>query len=115
MSGPQSSESVMNRERIGIRNTRPSKVTGGAKSKTGQRSGFSLEFRTETAEEKRGTDLDAASVGGSATHHRYYHVFREGELEALINHHVTSLHIVSSYYERASWCVVAEKVQVWTI
>ncbi len=60
--------------------------------------------------------LDSPSIGGgSATHHRYYHVFREGELDALINHHVTSLHIVSSYYERASWCVVCEKVQVWTI
>ncbi|KAL9698569.1 hypothetical protein quinque_002010 [Culex quinquefasciatus] len=59
--------------------------------------------------------LDSPSAGGAATHHRYYHVFREGELDALINHHVTSLHIVSSYYERASWCVVAEKVQVWTI
>lgn len=59
--------------------------------------------------------LDSPSAGGSSTHHRYYHVFREGELESLINHHVTSLHIVSSYYERASWCVVAEKVQVWSI
>lgn len=61
------------------------------------------------------TSLDSPSVGGSSTHHRYYHVFREGELDALINHHVSNLHIVSSYYERASWCVVAEKVQVWTI
>ncbi|XP_062124152.1 LOW QUALITY PROTEIN: streptococcal hemagglutinin [Drosophila sulfurigaster albostrigata] len=60
--------------------------------------------------------LDSPSQGGGATtHHRFYHVFREGELDALINHHVASLHIVSSYYERASWCVVAEKVQVWTI
>ncbi|XP_068157265.1 serine-rich adhesin for platelets isoform X1 [Drosophila tropicalis] len=59
--------------------------------------------------------LDSPSQGGASTHHRYYHVFREGELDALINHHVSSLHIVSSYYERASWCVVAEKVQVWTI
>lgn len=59
--------------------------------------------------------LDSPSGGGSSTHHRYYHVFREGELDSLINHHVTSLHIVNSYYERASWCVVAEKVQVWTI
>lgn len=58
--------------------------------------------------------LDSPSVGGSSTHHRYYHVFREGELDALVEH-VASLHIVSSYYERASWCVVAEKVQVWTI
>lgn len=53
--------------------------------------------------------------GGSVTHHRYYHVFREGELDALINHHVTDLHITSSYYERSMWCIVAEKVQVWTI
>ncbi|XP_055906919.1 uncharacterized protein LOC129942136 [Eupeodes corollae] len=59
--------------------------------------------------------LDSPTQGGATTHHRYYHVFREGELDALINHHVASLHIVSSYYERASWCVVAEKVQVWTI
>lgn len=60
--------------------------------------------------------LDSPSVGGcgTSTHHRYYHVFREGELDALVEH-VASLHIVSSYYERASWCVVAEKVQVWTI
>lgn len=50
--------------------------------------------------------LDSPSVGGgSATHHRYYHVFREGELDALINKHVGNLHIVSSYYERASWWV----------
>jgi hypothetical protein len=55
------------------------------------------------------------SSGGQLTHHRYYHVFREGELDALINRNVNSLHIVSSYYERASWCVVAEKVHVWTI
>ncbi|KAL5274158.1 KIAA1456 family protein [Megaselia abdita] len=62
------------------------------------------------------SSLDSPSQsGGSTTHHRYYHVFREGELEALINHHVNNLHIVSSFYERASWCVVAEKVQVWTI
>lgn len=62
------------------------------------------------------SSLDSPSQsGGSTTHHRYYHVFREGELEALINHHVSNLHIVSSFYERASWCVVAEKVQVWTI
>lgn len=53
--------------------------------------------------------------GGSVTHHRYYHVFREGELDALINHHVLDLHITSSYYDRSMWCIVAEKVQVWTI
>ena len=49
------------------------------------------------------------------TYHQYYHVFREGELDALINKYVENLHIISSYYDHASWCIVAEKVQVWTI
>lgn len=47
--------------------------------------------------------------------HRYYHVFRESELDNLIDKYVENLHIISSHYDRASWCVIAEKVQVWTI
>ncbi|XP_043188297.1 mucin-5AC-like, partial [Amphibalanus amphitrite] len=53
--------------------------------------------------------------GGTFGHHRYYHVFREGELDRLISKYVDNLHIISSYYDHANWCVVAEKVQVWTI
>lgn len=55
------------------------------------------------------------SEGGAVTYHRYYHVFKQGELDQLIEKYVESLHVVSSYYDQASWCVVAEKVQVWTI
>jgi hypothetical protein len=47
--------------------------------------------------------------------HRYYHVFREHELDRLIEKYVENLHIISSYYDHANWCIVAEKVQVWTI
>lgn len=53
--------------------------------------------------------------GGAITFHRYYHVFREGELDQLIERYVENLHIISSYYDHANWCVIAEKVQVWTI
>ena len=53
--------------------------------------------------------------GGTLGHHRYYHVFREKELDRLIEKYVDNLHIISSYYDHANWCVVAEKVQVWTI
>nr|CAH7767550.1 unnamed protein product [Callosobruchus chinensis] len=53
--------------------------------------------------------------GGEITYHRYYHVFREGELDQLIDKYVENLHVISSYYDHASWCIVAEKVQVWTI
>ncbi|XP_023245708.1 uncharacterized protein LOC106641239 [Copidosoma floridanum] len=49
------------------------------------------------------------------TYHQYYHVFREGELDQLIDKYVENLHIISSYYDQSSWCIVAEKVQVWTI
>lgn len=59
--------------------------------------------------------LQSDNVGGEITYHRYYHVFREGELDQLIEKYVQNLHIISSYYDHASWCVVAEKVQVWTI
>ncbi len=53
--------------------------------------------------------------GGSQTYHRYYHVFKEGELDYLINTYVDNLHIINSYYDHANWCIVAEKVNVWTI
>ncbi|XP_063365975.1 protein piccolo [Cydia amplana] len=55
------------------------------------------------------------SEGGAVTYHRYYHVFKRGELDQLIEQYVESLHVVSSFYDQASWCVIAEKVQVWTI
>ncbi|XP_071846862.1 uncharacterized protein [Apostichopus japonicus] len=46
---------------------------------------------------------------------RYYHVFREGELVELIDQHVPTLHVVKDYFDHANWCVVAEKVQCWTL
>ena len=52
---------------------------------------------------------------GSLTHLRYYHVFKEGELDYLINTFVENLHIISSYHDHSNWCVVAEKVNVWTL
>ena len=56
-----------------------------------------------------------AETGGSLTHHRYYHVFREGEIDHIIEKYVENLHIISSYYDHANWCIIAEKVNVWTI
>ena len=56
-----------------------------------------------------------SDAGGTVTLHRYYHVFRQGELDQLIERYVENLHIISSYYDHANWCIVAEKVHVWTI
>ncbi len=43
------------------------------------------------------------------THHRFYHVFDEAELEALILEASPSAKIKSSYYDQGNWCVVFEK------
>ncbi|KAK7500596.1 hypothetical protein BaRGS_00008171 [Batillaria attramentaria] len=43
-----------------------------------------------------------------ATFHRYYHVFRQGELEALCAE-VADCSIKSSYYDQGNWCVVLQK------
>lgn len=38
--------------------------------------------------------LNSDGGGGSQIHHRYYHVFREGELDYLIRTYVDNLHII---------------------
>ncbi|QQP33199.1 Uncharacterized protein FKW44_024490 [Caligus rogercresseyi] len=58
---------------------------------------------------------DSSQPPQGQSHHRYYHVFREGELDHLINNYVENLHIINSYYDHSNWCIVAEKVNVWTI
>ncbi|XP_054154315.1 probable WRKY transcription factor protein 1 [Oppia nitens] len=62
-------------------------------------------------------DSQSSTPSPPTTLHRYFHVFRSGELEQLIEQNIQNLHVVNSYYnERAtSWCVVVEKVHVWTI
>uniref|UniRef100_S4RIP0 AlkB homolog 8, tRNA methyltransferase n=1 Tax=Petromyzon marinus TaxID=7757 RepID=S4RIP0_PETMA len=41
-------------------------------------------------------------------YHRYYHVFREGELEALCAR-LDGARVLLSYYDQGNWCVVVEK------
>lgn len=42
-------------------------------------------------------------------HHRYYHVFREGELEALCRG-VAGVSVRHSYHDQGNWCVIIEKL-----
>ncbi|XP_014227656.1 mucin-5AC-like [Trichogramma pretiosum] len=79
---------------------------------------------SSSASRRSATSNDGTLSGSSSqeslpsdqmTYHQYYHVFREGELDQLIDKYVENLHVISSYYDHASWCIVAEKVQVWTI
>jgi ubiquinone/menaquinone biosynthesis C-methylase UbiE len=66
---------------------------------------------------KSESECQSSTPSPPTTLHRYFHVFRSGELEQLIEQNIQDLHVINSYYnERAtSWCVVVEKVHVWTI
>lgn len=39
---------------------------------------------------------------------RYYHVFEEGELEALVER-IEGVRVVRGYYDQGNWCVIFEK------
>ncbi|NWQ91653.1 ALKB8 protein, partial [Burhinus bistriatus] len=45
----------------------------------------------------------------SAVFHRYYHVFREGELEAVCRS-LDCVRVQKSYYDQGNWCVILEKL-----
>lgn len=66
-------------------------------------------------ESKHGNSSTAASVlcdttveGQEPVFHRYYHVFKQGELEALCGK-LEGLKVVKSYYDEGNWCVIFEK------
>ncbi|MEE6472848.1 hypothetical protein FKM82_009743 [Ascaphus truei] len=46
--------------------------------------------------------------GPCSVHHRYYHVFCEGELEALCSK-LDNITIQQSYHDQGNWCVIFEK------
>lgn len=65
---------------------------------------------------KKGAGVDEASLAGckesqelSPVFHRYYHVFREGELEAACRS-LDCVRILKNYYDQGNWCVVLEKL-----
>ncbi|CEF66913.1 Putative methyltransferase KIAA1456 [Strongyloides ratti] len=43
------------------------------------------------------------------TYYRYYHVFKKGELESLIDS-IPGLKTVDSFYDSANWCCIVEKI-----
>ncbi|XP_062609169.1 uncharacterized protein LOC134270927 [Saccostrea cucullata] len=49
------------------------------------------------------------SLNKSTELSRFYHVFKDGELPKLISKHVPNVKIISSTYDHANWCIVAEK------
>ncbi|NXG41738.1 TRM9B methyltransferase, partial [Psilopogon haemacephalus] len=82
----------------------------------GKSSGSKIRKRTSTTDSSESAVEGAVSVGeqpGTAldtqAFMRYYHVFRQGELCALLRDHVPELRVLSASYDHGNWCVVAEK------
>ena len=40
--------------------------------------------------------------------HRFYHVFKEGELNELVQS-VPNVRVIETYYDKGNWCVILEK------
>ncbi|XP_003462671.2 probable tRNA methyltransferase 9B isoform X1 [Cavia porcellus] len=62
-----------------------------------------------TPDDTISADTQQPSLWDSRAFMRYYHVFREGELQALLRESVPELHILSSGNDHGNWCIVAEK------
>ncbi len=76
---------------------------------------FHVNGEKSSSSSSSNSPTESPPSGEQPTYHRFYHVFRQGELVDLIERHVDNLHVLSCYYDHANWCVIAEKVQVWRI
>lgn len=54
-------------------------------------------------------DKVEAKNDNSSVFHRFYHVFRQGELEALCKK-VPGCEVKTRYYDQGNWCVIVEKL-----
>ncbi|XP_013366575.1 PREDICTED: alkylated DNA repair protein alkB homolog 8 isoform X2 [Chinchilla lanigera] len=67
-------------------------------------------LKTKTSKDKPVGPLDSVGPHGPGPMlHRYYHVFREGELEATCQT-LSDVSILQSYYDQGNWCVILQKV-----
>ena len=64
--------------------------------------GQAMSEEQSTSPERRLGDL------GYTTYQRYYHVFRQGELQQLLSK-VPTLKLKEEYYDHENWCVITTK------
>ena len=46
---------------------------------------------------------------GMKVYKRYYHMFKQGELEDLVNQMNIGAQIIRNYYDHANWCILISK------
>lgn len=67
-------------------------------------------YETEQQVETLGPEIVKEDKKNSTVYHRYYHMFKQGELENLINT-LDNIEIVESYYDHANWCCIVRKTK----
>ena len=54
------------------------------------------------------TNAQPKDDSGKLVYQRYYHVFKQNELEQLVSQ-LSNVVIDESYYDRTNWCVIVRK------
>ena len=64
-----------------------------------------------SSDEKCGTGEEMSTKGNHSkpVFHRFYHVFKDGELNELVQH-IPGARVTEAYYDKGNWCVILEKV-----
>lgn len=60
--------------------------------------------------ESLGPDIIKDQKSNCMVYQRYYHVFKKGEIEQLINQ-IEDIEIEYSYYDHANWCCIVKKIK----
>ena len=63
---------------------------------------------TQDSEINSNQDGNVNKQGAAQLFHRYYHIFREGELEMLCLE-IEGCEIIKSYFDQGNWCVILTK------
>jgi alkylated DNA repair protein alkB family protein 8 len=67
-------------------------------------------YETEQTVDTLGPQIVKEEKKNSTVYHRYYHVFKKGELEELLKD-FDNLEIIESFYDHANWCCIVRKIK----
>jgi ubiquinone/menaquinone biosynthesis C-methylase UbiE len=67
-------------------------------------------YESEKKLESLGPEIVKEEKKNTTVYHRYYHMFKQGELEELLKD-FDSIDIVESYYDHANWCCILKRIK----
>ncbi len=67
-------------------------------------------YENEKKIESLGPEIIKEEKKNATVYHRYYHMFKQGELEELLKD-FDSIEIMKSYYDHANWCCILKRIK----